>query len=451
VGQYPINNGAGSILVTSNCDSSETKVVPNIDQSLEDDTLDENYMTTTYTITLDNVSTERASTMSFIESSSYTMEYFDTSSMMGMYTAEDIDPTDPIYSYSPCPDEESCRVAASEVGITLFYVGEYPTGGCFQKLDKMFWGTVGDITIPPKSIQQSRVYCKNEAYYIDDIPTPAPPDSSTTNPPVSAPVVQEEGTYSPSSFLTPNVQGPTLTLQEGETYSPSSFSTPNLFATCMTEAECKEASLARGYDKFITGIFPTKGCFDKYNAGDGMKVAYWSEGGTKEEMSKSKLPGMQERIMCVGKSDESESAVTTVCELRPMADSSKSCKSDEFCKLEMGICNTKIGIYTGVCSTKSEMCPMNYAPVSEDDIFSMLKELFHLYQSLLTHKHALTFTPPHGARFVAVTTSLTQMIVLRLVMVPQFQLPGNVARKVVYSVPRKRSPTQSLSKALILL
>jgi hypothetical protein len=328
-------------------------------------------------------------------------------------------------------------------------VGKYPTGGCFQKLDKMFWGTVGDITVPPKSNQQSRVYCKNEAYYIDDIP-PAPPDSSTTNPPVSAPVVQEEGTYSPSSFLTPNVQGPTLTLQEGETYSPSSFSIPNLFATCMTEAECKEASLAR-YEKFITGTFPTKGCFDKYNAGDGMKVAYWSEGGTKEEMSKSKLPGMQERIMCVGKSDESESAVTTVCELRPMADSSKSCKSDEFCKLEMGICNTKIGIYTGVCSTKSEMCPMNYAPVSEDDIFSMLKELFHLYQSLLTHKHALTFTPPHGARFVAVTTSLTQMIVLRLVMVPQFQLLGNVARKVVYSVPRKRSHTQSLSKALILL
>ena len=207
VGQYPINNGAGSILVTSNCDSSETKVVPNIVQSYIPHTLDENFMTKTYAITLDSVSNERAADMTFLESSSYTMEYFDTSSMMGMYTAEDIDPTDPIYSYSPCPYEEACRAAASDAGITLFYVGEYPTAGCFQKSDKMFWGIKGDITVPPKSIQQSRVYCTNEVYYIDDIP-PAP--DSSTNPPVSAPVLEEEGTYSPSSFSTPNFGSPTF-------------------------------------------------------------------------------------------------------------------------------------------------------------------------------------------------------------------------------------------------
>jgi len=452
VGEYPINNGAGSILVTSNCDSSETKVVPNIVQSYIPHTLDENFMTKTYAITLDSVSNERAADMTFLESSSYTMEYFDTSSMMGMYTAEDIDPTDPIYSSSPCPDVEACRAAASDAGITLFYVGEYPTGGCFQKLDKMFWGIKGDITVPPKSIQQSRVYCKNEVYYIDDIP-PAPDSSTTTNPPVSAPVVEEEGgTNSPSSFLTPNFGSPTFVVdwtlgptsstlfptisgppkslmpstrtnppvsapvveEEGGTYSPSSFLTPNLvgrtlypttsgppnslspsvLTTCMTEAECKEASLAMGIEKFITGTFPTKGCFDKYNTGDGTKVAYWSEGGTKEEMFKSKLPGIQERITC-GKSDESESAATTECEIGPMADSSKTCKIDEFCMLEMGICNTKIGIFTGVCSTMAEMCPYNYDPVRENDILHVEKMVSLVSIITHTHKHLLKFTP-HG-------------------------------------------------------
>ena len=389
VGQYPINNGAGSILVTSNCDSTETKVVPNIVESYIPHTIDENFRTKTYAITLDGVSNERAADMTFLESSSYTMEYFDTSSMMGMYTAEDIDPTDPIYSYSPCPDEEACRAAAADAGITLFYVGEYPTGGCFQKLDKMFWGIKGDITVPPKSIQQSRVYCKNEVYYIDDIP-PAP--DSSTNPPVSAPVVEEEGgTYSPSSFLTPNLVG--RTLYPTNSGPPNSLS-PSVFTTCMTEAECKEASLAMGIEKFITGTFPTKGCFEKYNTGDGTKVAYWSEGGTKEEMSKSKLPGIQERITC-GKSDESESAATTECEIGPMADSSKTCKSDEFCKLEMGICNTKIGIFTGVCSTMAEMCPYNYDPVRENDILHVEKMVSLVSIITHTHKHLLKFTP-HG-------------------------------------------------------
>lgn len=146
-------------------------------------------------------------------------------------------------------------------------------------------------------------------------------------------------------------------------------------STCLTKAECKEASLAMGIEKFITGTFSTKGCFDKYNAGDGMRVAYWSEGGTNEEMLKSDLPGKQERITC-GKSDESESAATTECELGPMANSSKSCGSNEFCMLKMGVCNTKIGIFIGVCSIKSEMCPMNYFPVRED-----VSPHFYLYQS----------------------------------------------------------------------
>jgi hypothetical protein len=217
--------------------------------------------------------------------------------------------------------------------------------------------------------------------------------STRTNPPVIAPVVEEEGeTYSPSSFF-PTISGPPKSLTPTTSGPPNSL-TPSVFTTCVTEAECKEASLAMGIEKFITGTFPTKGCFEKYNAGDGTKVAYWSEGGTKEEMSKSKLPGIQERITC-GKSDESESAATTECELGPMADSSKTCKIDEFCKLEMGVCNTKIGIFTGVCSTMAEMCPYNYDPVRENDILHVEKVVSFVSIITHTHKHVLKFTP-HG-------------------------------------------------------
>ncbi len=51
-----------------------------------------------------------------------------------------------------------------------------------------------------------------------------------------------------------------------------------------------------GIATFVPGSFPTKGCFSKMVVYE--LVAYWGVGGTAEEMSRSELPGIQERITC---------------------------------------------------------------------------------------------------------------------------------------------------------
>jgi hypothetical protein len=49
-----------------------------------------------------------------------------------------------------------------------------------------------------------------------------------------------------------------------------------------------------GIEEFYVGAFPSRGCFSKNG------VAYWSGGGSAEEISEVDLPGEQERIWCGG-------------------------------------------------------------------------------------------------------------------------------------------------------
>ncbi len=61
---------------------------------------------------------------------------------------------------------------------------------------------------------------------------------------------------------------------------------------CIEQDECDESRSELGIDKFLVGTYPTKGCFAKND------VAYWSGGGSAEEVSRGDLPGEQERIWC---------------------------------------------------------------------------------------------------------------------------------------------------------
>ncbi len=131
--------------------------------------------------------------------------------------------------------------------------------------------------------------------------------------------------------------------------------------TCTTQDQCDKKRLELGIETFVPGTFSTKGCFSK--TGVNGLVAYWSEGGTADEISSTNLPGVQERIACEG--DGSTSAGGTECEIGPMADPAKSCESGQFCQLDVGVCNTKSGVFAGVCTTKPEACIEIYDPVRE--------------------------------------------------------------------------------------
>ena len=53
----------------------------------------------------------------------------------------------------------------------------------------------------------------------------------------------------------------------------------------------------------------------------------------------------------------------SACEVGPEADKDMSCLDGEFCQLDMGVCNSKMGFHTGVCAPIPTVCTMIYLPV----------------------------------------------------------------------------------------
>jgi hypothetical protein len=245
IGAYPIYYGKGAVLVTSDCDTSETTVVPDVSIASEGGA-------TFVTVTL-GVDEGGASGMPFLESSSYQMVY--TMNSLETFYAEDIQPGDPIVRYVTCMTEAECRAAAGDYSsIKFFLVGEYPTSGCFYKNDRAYWGLGGDPAESVTGIQQ-RIMCP-EFYFIDDV------------------VVDSEGD---------DIDDVAVDSEGG---------------ACTTQDQCNQKRSELGIATFVPGTFPTKGCFSKMGV-YGL-VAYWSEGGTAEDISRSELPGIQERITCGG-------------------------------------------------------------------------------------------------------------------------------------------------------
>jgi hypothetical protein len=58
-----------------------------------------------------------------------------------------------------------------------------------------------------------------------------------------------------------------------------------------------------------------------------------------------------------------EKAMGSTCEVGPDADKDMGCPGGEFCQLDEGVCNSKMGFHTGVCATIPTVCTMIYLPV----------------------------------------------------------------------------------------
>jgi hypothetical protein len=385
VGVDPIGVGELTVLVISDCDTSQTTVVPKIDVGKDEDV--DGVVTTTLTVTLgDGVRTD----MPHLKSSSYESVFYENSYIQ--YIASDISPDDPIVKDVPCTTVDECRDAASSrmgIGTNYFYVGEYATSGCFYKNGRAYWSTNGDPTIVETAgVLQLRLYC-TEVYYIDDVVVDD--DNVVTTTTTCATKEQCDarraeleiqnffsGNFpTKGCFTKDGTNGITAYWSEGG--SEEDMSTTDLPAlqkritcyddavvddggdVCVTQDQCDAKRSDLGIERFVAGIFPTKGCFSK--AGVNGVVAYWSDGGTSEEMSIIDLPGVQERIACEG--GGGTSTPPPACESGPMADPAKSCEGGRFCKLDVGACNAKVGVFVGVCETKPEMCIEIYDPVSE--------------------------------------------------------------------------------------
>ena len=84
---------------------------------------------------------------------------------------------------------------------------------------------------------------------------------------------------------------------------------PPTSGACLTKDECTAAANALGVGSVVEGVYPSKGCFSK-----GGRV-FFSEGSI-EDMSTTKLPGLQERVYCgsddgeEGTGDETDTSPT---------------------------------------------------------------------------------------------------------------------------------------------
>ena len=58
-----------------------------------------------------------------------------------------------------------------------------------------------------------------------------------------------------------------------------------------------------------------------------------------------------------------EKSMGSTCEVGPMANPDMSCPEAEFCQLDEGVCNSKMGFHTGVCAPIPTVCTMIYLPV----------------------------------------------------------------------------------------
>mmetsp|Transcript_22333 Transcript_22333/g.39359 ORF Transcript_22333/g.39359 Transcript_22333/m.39359 type:complete len:984 (-) Transcript_22333:201-3152(-) len=318
-GSHPINEGDGIILVTSTCDTGGTDVVPSV--GFEQDGTGATFVT----IELSGVGTEEASQMPFLDSSSYDATWYESG--CGLYT-ETTTPTQKptsdkgaIKTQKPtsttagavestaCLTEVDCDEMRQQMGIAKFQVGEYPSKGCFTKNGIAYWDSGGSIDDKSKTSLpgiQARVWCEKEV----DLPGGSPPEES-----------KEDG-------------------------------------ACITQSKCDEERLEMGIAKFSAGNYPFKGCFTKNGH------AYWGSGGSVEEMSRSDLSGIKERIWCDNGKVDSPVLTGKECEIGPNANPLKSCSSDkELCQLDTGVCNNKSGIHGGTCKDVPDACIEIFQPV----------------------------------------------------------------------------------------
>mmetsp|Transcript_29640 Transcript_29640/g.62960 ORF Transcript_29640/g.62960 Transcript_29640/m.62960 type:complete len:867 (-) Transcript_29640:380-2980(-) len=238
----PIDEGDGRILVTSDCDTSGTKVVPVV-EAIKGQTV--------VSVEL-GVSPEEASQMPFLEATSHDATWYESGCSFPVFETPMPVPPRPTPAPIPpkpvsitdgdanvestaCLSKADCDEARQKMGVAKFSAGNFPSKGCFAKNGVAYWGAGGsddDMSRSDLPGIQTRLWCER----------------------MDAPGPKEMG---PCSRL-----------------------------------ECDEKRLEMGMATLSAGNYPTKGCFSKSGA------AYWGSGGSAAEMSRADLPGVQERIWC---------------------------------------------------------------------------------------------------------------------------------------------------------
>lgn len=315
----PINAGDGIILVTSNCDTEGTTVVPTVSVEQGED----GAILVSVNVDLDD-DADDASQMPFLQSSTYNASWFEYG--CGFFTEEDLDaqellliqeptttsptkkpttkkpttsPTkntaiDPGGAVEPtvCLEESDCDAMRQKMGIASFQVGEdYQTKGCFSKKkqngdDIAYWGSGGSLDDKLETSLpgiRERILCEKEVDLPGGNPSGGPVEDSA----------------------------------------------------CTSQEKCNQMRLEMGISSFQVGDYPTKGCFSK-NGANGV-VAYWGRGGSSDEMSSSNVGGIRERLWC----KESSAAVDETEE-------DAACLTENECdeqRQEMGIAIFYSGTY----------------------------------------------------------------------------------------------------------
>jgi len=77
---------------------------------------------------------------------------------------------------------------------------------------------------------------------------------------------------------------------------------------CQSREECDAQRKEQGVEVFrtVSGPTVTKGCFKKKS------VVYWGKGGAADDISKTNLPGVQERVHCGGDKGTKTSSLNTI-------------------------------------------------------------------------------------------------------------------------------------------
>ena len=297
-GGKPFDNNEAKLLVTSNCDTTQTSVIPNV-------TWGEDMSWVTINVTIPEEE-DAPSVMPFLEPSFYRAfwsytglwcsagNFFPTN---GPTTALEPTPIPEIITTqddTPCLSLEECDQRRQELGFNAFYTGVFPTHGCFFKGENSFFGEGGTVEEMSESDLlgvRERIWCKTAV--VPEIPTVVPTPSGT----VFSTVVPSSGPSQMSSTEAPSSQSSASSTEApSDATSDATSGAPSDGAKtpCLSQEECDQKRQELGFSEFHVGEFPSKGCFYKN------QKAFYGEGGTTEEMAAEFLPGLQERIWCKG-------------------------------------------------------------------------------------------------------------------------------------------------------
>lgn len=321
----PIREDEAIVLVTSNCGTTE--VLPKVEFKTEGGQ-------PVISVEL-GLAPDDASSMPFLESSSYDVTTVDPGCNFGGYRPEDLGLTTEeaeLYAGTTCMDEAMCDERRKEMGLGQLYAGNYRTKGCFTKEGSgiAFWGRNGSVKdkfdddLPG---EQRRITCETTA------------TTTTTTKPAAASTT-------------------TATTKPAVTTTTTAGAAPLGKVACETREECDRKRSEMGVASFYADDYRTKGCFIKNG------IAFWGSGGSPEEMATIELTGAQERLWCDAGASNNVPPQPSGCEAGPSADPAKSCAgAGEFCRLDDGACNGSSGVLAGVCAMRPEACIEIYQPV----------------------------------------------------------------------------------------